>query len=171
MAVATEAPDVKDVNDDFVRNWPMPKVFSGQDVIWFAGGQQNSSTHMRCYVTRVYDRGVELGAHGGGHAPMGMVRHVGDPYLIVKPNCRKNDGAWDFLQVDMHREAVINNLAIKLELLIEKVNGLCATSPLGTEDMEIEGLRAMIVGAGREVDQRWSLNSLKKKARELNLIE
>lgn len=78
--------------------WTQPKVYVGQEVLFFPHGDRGEANPARAIVMKVWpDVGCRLALVGGGIATTHTqkVRHLDDPYFLSHPFARQNDGAWD----------------------------------------------------------------------------
>lgn len=101
---------------DTVANWKMPAVEVGQTVVWYSGGQRNSTAPSVGQVIHVSVRSVELIIHERDKSHrMRDVRNVEDPQLPLNDNIREN-GGWDYCNADKR----LMDLAKRVEQLEDR---------------------------------------------------
>lgn len=85
---------------DKVTNWKMPAAHVGQSVVWYSGGQRNTTQPSTGRIIHVSIRSVELiiDERDKSHR-MRDVRHVDDPQLPLNDNIREF-GGWDYCEND-----------------------------------------------------------------------
>ncbi len=108
--------------------WEAPKVFVGQEVLFYPNAIRRLEDAQRATVGRIWDnnRGIQLRLSGGGVTRVSTqcVRHIDDPYFETHVEAGRSDGAWDLTPYTLYTEARIKSLEEKIESLEAIIDGL-----------------------------------------------
>ena len=108
-AVATEEPAPQP------RPWKMPKPRRGQVVFFYPRCTRNRRNIELGYVKHVGESSISLSL---GNQGAGEVWHLDDPRIEKNPDIHLDiDGLWDFSDIDVERDEIIQDLESRIEKL------------------------------------------------------
>jgi len=111
---------VRNVTDEEIRAFTMPRPMVGQPVIWYAKGLRNDKGGDIGFVVRVEDHSVAIRTAIGRYIV--GVKHVDDPRLH-KNHAQRENGAWGFTDHDIKRDEEMQELRDRLDAQVKQMLG------------------------------------------------
>jgi hypothetical protein len=123
QTIADIQKSAKQKTEDLAREFVMPPVDPGDEVLWFPIADRNKPPHI-AVVRANYHQQIEVTTRGPVGQEYDSVRHVDDPKLILNPNYRKF-GAWDYTdgaKAKMKKEKDLDDRIARLEKAVEELS-------------------------------------------------
>lgn len=116
--MATAVAEVPVSKEEFIANWKMPPINVGQSVVWYAGGQVNSTAPRCGMVIHVSMRSIEVIVQ-----ERDRVMRYRDVHNINDPRIRENEnisayGGWDYTESDK-KVAALEKRVADLEIALK----------------------------------------------------
>lgn len=111
---------VRNVTDEEIRNFVMPRPKVGQPVVWYAKGLRNDKGGDIGIVVRVEDHSLAIRIASGRF--VSGVKHVDDPRLH-KNHAQRENGAWGYTDYDIKRDEEMQELRDRLDAQVKQMLG------------------------------------------------